>query len=220
MADAIWNNNYILSNTSPDAMYTSGLEYDVNDKISGYAGSAFAGGSEIQPAVSGYWQSASDTVSANSGAWGGSALPVSAGPGVKIGLQNDTLVFSTDETVLWSGAGSTTGSTINLNESLSHFEKYGLYYYIPYQESNQTYYQELVYKPGQTVFGIKTDGINSNIWRQYIDYGTMTDTSISLVSGRQGGAWLTATPQQITWYDGNDRHHYITKVIGINRIVG
>jgi len=161
-----------------------------------------------------------DTVTANSGTWGGSALPISAGPGIKVNLVDNTLVFSNDETVLWSGAGSTTGSTINLNESLTHFEKYGLYYYIPYQESNQTYYQEMVYKPGQTVFGIKTDGINGNIWRMYCDWGTMTDTSISLVSGRQGGIWTTASPQEITWYDGSERHHTFTKVVGINRVSG
>lgn len=255
-------------------LYESGFGYDSNLAISGYNGSAFAGGGgggistvttdssmtgngsvasplgisyPLTPSNNestatfnqygmsindgngmrgvtygsiGRWDETHDTVSANSGAWGGSALPISAGQGVKFDIVNNTLVASTDETVLWSGVGSTTGSTINLSESLTHFEKYGLYYYIPYQETNQTYYQEFMYKQGQNVFGIKTDGINSTIWRMYCDYGTMTDTSISLVSGRQGGVWLTASPQEIVWYDGSDRHHYITKVIGINRIVG
>ena len=121
-------------------------------------------------------------------------------------------------TVLWTGTGTTTGGTINLSESLTHFERYGLYYYIPYQESNQTYYQELVYKPGQTVFGIITHGINSSLWRQYMDWGTMTDTSINLVSGRQGGFWMTGSDRAFGLYDGNERHHYFTKIIGVNRI--
>ena len=226
---SIAQNNYILQAPPPTAtMFTTELEYD-GDKISGYAGSAFKAGTDLD-----FGYTEADTISSintssisdvslnnivqtNSASWGGNALPISAGPGVKINFVNNTLVFSKDETVLWTGTGSTTGSTINLNESLTHFEKYGLYYYIPYQESNQPYYQEFIYKQGQSVFGIKTDGINSTLWRMYCDYGTMTDTSISLVSGRQGGVWLTATPQEITWYDGSERHHYITKVVGINR---
>ncbi len=125
-----------------------------------------------------------------------------------------------NQTVLWTGTGTTTGGTITLSESLSNFERYGMYYYIPYQESGQEYYQELVYKSGQTAFGIKTDGITSALWRQYMDYGTMNETSISIVSGRQGGFWLTGTDRAFNLYDGNDRHHYFTKVVGINRTAG
>lgn len=61
-----------------------------------------------------------DNVSANSGVWGGSALPVSAGKGVKISLQNDTLIFENDATLLY-----TTGEpadTINLSEEATNFE--------------------------------------------------------------------------------------------------
>lgn len=124
------------------------------------------------------------------------------------------------ETVLWTGTGTTTGETITLSESLANFERYGMYYYIPYQESGKEYYQEQVYKSGQTAFGIKTDGITNTLWRQYIDYGTMNETSISVVSGRQGGFWLTGTDRSFSLYDGNDRHHYFTKVVGINRTAG
>lgn len=111
-------------------MNESAFEYDTGNKISGYNGSAFAGGSEIPTAVSGYWQSASDTVCANSGVWGGSALPISAGPGVKLEMVNYTLVASTDETVLWEGTAFTpTGSenpmlaTAALSESIANFDK-------------------------------------------------------------------------------------------------
>ena len=123
MADAIWNDRYILSNASPDTMYTSGLEYDADNKISGYAGSAFAGG--VPSATSGYWQSASDTVSSNSGAWGGSALPISAGPGVTFSIVNGKLVFRSDETILYdnmTGRPTTVGSQIQLTESPLNFE--------------------------------------------------------------------------------------------------
>lgn len=125
-----------------------------------------------------------------------------------------------NQTVLWTGTGTTTGGTITLSESLANFERYGMYYYIPYQESGQTYYQEMVYKSGQTAFGIKTDCITNTLWRQYMDYGTMNETSISIVSGRQGGFWLTGTDRAFSLYDGNDRHHYFTKIVGINRTAG
>ena len=70
-----------------------------------------------------------DTVSnvqTNSGVWGGSALPISAGPGVKVNLVDNTLVFSNDETLLWSGA-LTVGNTAQMAEPVSAFESYKLY---------------------------------------------------------------------------------------------
>lgn len=172
-------------------------DYDASGNISGIDGSSLAGSDP--EATDLYVQSPLYT-----GVSGGSAY---------IGSH-------INQTVLWTGTGTTTGGTITLSESLANFERYGMYYYIPYQESGQTYYQEMVYKSGQTTFGIKTDGINSTLWRQYMDYGTMNETSISIVSGRQGGFWLTGTDRAFSLYDGNDRHHYFTKVVGINRIAG
>lgn len=172
-------------------------DYDASGNISGIDGSALVGGDP--EATDLYVQAPLYT-----GVSGGSAY---------IGSH-------INQTVLWTGTGTTTGGTITLSESLSNFERYGMYYYIPYQESGQEYYQELVYKSGQTAFGIKTDGITDTLWRQYIDYGTMNETSISIVSGRQGGFWLTGTDRAFNLYDGNDRHHYFTKVVGINRTAG
>ena len=199
-------------------MNESAFEYDESNKISAYNGSAFEGGGGTDLDF-GYDESgaiSSINTSALSDSRAGTPLYVEAP--LFTGQNGDSAYIGwNNETVLWTGTGSTTGSTITLSESLNNFERYGLYYYIPYQETNQTYYQELVYKSGQTVFGIKTDGINSQLWRQYIDYGTMTDTSISLVSGRQGGFWLTGTDRAFNLYDGSNRHHYFTKIIGINR---
>jgi hypothetical protein len=47
------------------------------------------------------WNDCYDNVNTNSGSWGGSALPISAGPGIKVNLVDNTLVFSNDETVLY-----------------------------------------------------------------------------------------------------------------------
>lgn len=72
---------------------------------------------------SGNWNKAYTAVTGNSAAWGGSALPISAGPGVKMDIVNDTLVFSNDETVLWSG---TAQSGIQLNEPITNFGRIGV----------------------------------------------------------------------------------------------
>ena len=63
-----------------------------------------------------------ETVIENSGAWGGAGLPISAGPGINVSLENGTLVISNDETVLWSGT-LTTGSSATLNENITNFER-------------------------------------------------------------------------------------------------
>ena len=124
------NPSGFLTAVPTGTMNESAFEYDTGNKISGYNGSAFAGGSEIPTAVSGYWQSASDTVCANSGVWGGSALPISAGPGIKLELVNDTLVASTDETVLYSGhiSAGAAPTAYSLSEPISAFDSYRVYW--------------------------------------------------------------------------------------------
>lgn len=69
---------------------------------------------------SGNWNKTYTAVTGNSASWGGPVLNVSAGPGVKINLVGDTLVFGTDETVLWSG---TTTASATLSEPISGFER-------------------------------------------------------------------------------------------------
>ena len=124
------NPSGFLTAVPTGTMNESAFEYDTGNKISGYNGSAFAGGSEIPTAVSGYWQSASDTVCANSGVWGGSALPISAGPGIKFERVNDTLVASTDETVLYSGhiSAGAAPTAYSLSEPISAFDSYRVYW--------------------------------------------------------------------------------------------
>lgn len=117
------NPSMFLTAVPTGTMNESAFEYDTGNKISGYNGSAFAGGSEIPTAVSGYWQAASDTVCANSGVWGVSALPISAGPGIKVELVNDTLVFSNDETVLFETTAVYGAGVCNLSESFKNFER-------------------------------------------------------------------------------------------------
>ena len=186
-------------------MYISSIPY-WNGKADSSALSSYALSADVSGTV--------DLVSTQSANWGGSALALSAGPGVKLEKVGNTLVASTDETVLWSGTGSTTGSTINLSESLGNFERYGIYYYIPYGECGPQYIEKR-YSAGQTAFNMSTIQVANTLVRCYCDWGSMDSTSISLVSGRQAGVWYTGA--SVDWYDGSDRHHTITKVVGINR---
>ena len=88
------------------------LEYDAETSaITAIAGSAIGGGGGELPAEvsaatdyvtanSANIDATVSNVSANSGAWGGSALPISAGPGIKFELVDNTLVASTQGPIL------------------------------------------------------------------------------------------------------------------------
>ena len=68
------------------------------------------------------------TVSAQSANWGGSALALSAGPGVKLEKVGDTLVASTDETVLWSGSAVMSANvTLPLNDDVTKYRYIDIY---------------------------------------------------------------------------------------------
>ena len=114
------------------------LDTDVegaNNTITAIAGSALGGGSDIpisaDEAIQ-YVQTNSGTiddtitnVNTNSGAWGGSALPISAGEGIKVNLVDNTLVFSNDETVLYKFTGSDIieTSAYELSEAYTNFNR-------------------------------------------------------------------------------------------------
>ena len=114
-------------------MNESNFGYDASDKITAYNGSAFKAGDEFPQSAteaietvtanSAYWNGTTETVSSNSGAWGGSALPISAGPGIKFEMVNDTLVASTDETVLFETTSPSGVSAVTCSETVKNFEK-------------------------------------------------------------------------------------------------
>jgi len=112
----------------------------VDNKITEISGVPLSAGDELPEVVSAAADYVSansatingtiDAVSSNSGVWGGSALPISAGPGIKFEMINDTLVFSNDETVLWEGTAFTPAGSENpmlatapLSESITNFDK-------------------------------------------------------------------------------------------------
>ena len=103
----------------------------VDNKITEISGVPLSAGDELPASVSaatdyvtatsGDINATIDNVSANSGAWGGSALPVSAGPGIKFEMVDNVLVASTDETVLFDANGARAVSA-HLSESITAFE--------------------------------------------------------------------------------------------------
>lgn len=102
-------------------------EAAVSGIASAYAESAVSSKADIS-SLSSYALSADvsgtvDLVSTQSANWGGSALALSAGPGVKFEKSGNTLVASTDETLLWSGFENASGNVHSLSESMSNFER-------------------------------------------------------------------------------------------------
>ena len=76
----------------------------------------------------GGWNAAANLVSSQSANWGGSALQLSAGPGVTLTKSGNLLVASTDETVLWSGNLSSTADKITLSEPFENFDAVDIYW--------------------------------------------------------------------------------------------
>lgn len=125
---------------------TLSFAYNTADQISSINGSALGGMDEAavsgiasayaesavsskadSSALSSYALSADvsgtvDIVSTQSANWGGSALALSAGPGVRLEKNGNVLIASTDETVLWSGYSTSQNPEFTLSEPVTNFE--------------------------------------------------------------------------------------------------
>jgi hypothetical protein len=103
-----WKYGYLedaaLRAVSSCDMHESAFGYDASNNITAYNGSAFKAGDEFPQSAtdainvvtggSANWNSTTATVNANSGAWGGSGIEISAGFGINIQLIDNKLVFS------------------------------------------------------------------------------------------------------------------------------
>jgi hypothetical protein len=223
---SIAQNNYILQAPPPTAtMFTTELEYD-GDKISGYAGSAFKAGIDLEfgytdaDTISSINNSAitdaslNNIVQTNSGAWGGSALPVSAGPGIKVNLVDNTLVFSNDETVLYTGNTSVTAFTAS--EPFTNFREV-----VFYVSPNNSLPAAKVALP---IIGYNTSSLAltyHSIWNGFsggiqisTEYTNTGMSAFQLTTGAWFG-WAGDSAKTGTYWDA-----CIYKIIGINRIAG
>lgn len=202
-------------------MHESAFEYDANDKISGYNGSAFAGGGEFPQSAteaietvtanSADWNGTTETVSSNSGAWGGSALPISAGPGIKFEMVDNTLVASTDETVLWSGENS----AFSLSEPATNFDRLLVVY-------NSTEAGTAIPTTMQFPATAQTLNLQANFIKVSNDFvindiQKYTTTNYTDYSTTTAGVHVWYSMQMERLGGSNGMVIKVTKVIGINR---
>jgi len=235
---SIAQNNYILQAPPQTAtMFTTELEYD-GDKISGYAGSAFKAGTDLE-----FGYDSADNISAinnsaltdvslnnivqtNSGSWGGSALPISAGPGVKVNLVDNTLVFSNDETVLYSdltGRPSSPGQSITLSESPLNFKYIEVYlngstptgvYNLAnsYSKVSDDYITQVNTLMFNGDFIADSSYTSGTIWQMGCAYSGVSSTTWTKVYGYAH----PITSYFSDWFT-NNTHLNIYKIVGINR---
>jgi hypothetical protein len=236
--NAIATNNYLLATpVGSGYMETSALEYD-GDKISGYSGSAFKAGDEFPQSATdaiGYVTATSanidstiDNVSSNSGAWGGSALPISAGPGIKFEMVDNTLVASTDETVLYSGyenVGNDGAATYNLSELPTNFNKIKVYWCLrnnsQFEQGNKgvgsVEYDMNLYSADHTYIAGFMEGAGDNT--AFLPYRYDANIAhIRTTAWTQNGQLTRLTDNTVL--ANNAQWFHIYKVVGINRIAG
>ena len=179
-----------LDSSASSSFYTTGNESGFVD--SAYVDSAVSSKADSS-ALSSYALSADvsgtvDLVSSQSANWGGSALALSAGPGVKLEKSGNVLLVQADETLLWSGANT---SAATLSEPYSNFERIGVVLGFPTQGKTYHVFEaasatQLMYSFGQTnayLCAIKcgiTDGTAFNVNdAKYVwtPYGTSTQVA-------------------------------------------
>ena len=207
-----------LDSSASSSFYTTANE-------SGYVGSAYVdsavSGKMDSSAMTSYALSADvsgtvDLVSTQSANWGGSALALSAGPGVKLEMSGNTLVASTDETVLWSGTKNTTGA-VSLAESFVNFEKIELHW------GGNGNYKQIDYVLGAT--GAAFDFVHgAGAGNSWIQWGVCSanDSEFVLCFGKNFnlGGYNSTTWANPTITTAMGDSFQLTKIVGINRTAG
>lgn len=153
-----------------------------------------------------------DLVVTQSANWGGSALALSAGPGVKLEKSGNTLVASTDETLLFSGSNSGMVAT-TLTESLSGFNSFKICFK-PFDAGVSREWKEFSWAGSSDVYTVATY------------YRTNTENLAWYVAFQPNADGTTITPvanklNVIGASEVQDRTQiYMYQVVGINRTAG
>lgn len=161
-----------------------------------------------------------DTVSAQSANWGGSALALSAGPGIVFNKVGDTLVASVDETVLFTSDSGEKGN-IALSEPFTNFEKISVTFdTMPTcggAEVRTFDCASIVSNGALFLYGVTLDGSNINTL-------VVRKKRLTLNAAK---TQFTVTSYGQTVYDGSswtqttyDQYCRVFKVVGVNRIAG
>lgn len=223
----------ISSEVPAGTMNESAFSYDASDNITAYNGSAFKAGDEFPQSAteaietvtanSADWNGTTETVSSNSGVWGGSALPISAGPGIKVNLVDNTLVFSNDETLLYSAApknygGESSGESITLNESISSFERLRFYINVMKGPNSPVYYEsyEVDNYLGTACNFQYGPYPENNVNANWFILRAWATNNICNISAAYNPYTATQDPDWTNkWFPGS-----LYKIVGINRIAG
>ena len=198
-----------ISADSFDLAIGSGLAFENNTLYV----SAQAGDPEVESYVQTNSATIDDTitnVTTNSGAWGGSALLISAGPGIKLEMVNNTLVASNDETLLWSG---TAQGNISLNEPITNFERIGIDY--GRAENFKMIFVDVSHSASNVP--LQTEGSFSNGYASIYTQSWKFTNATTFTSAQAAKEWW-GKDGLVSSRDTTDMPVY--KVIGINRIAG
>ena len=167
-----------------------------------------------QPISAEEWNNNYDTVTTNSGAWGGQSVPISAGPGVKLNFVNGTLVVSNDETVLWEGTEGIT-TAFELNEPASVFDK--IRYEWKWNNGVDAATIDTVLHTNSLHFNLFAIGTTTGNNNKYYTLGRFdfdnSYNNLTYTSGWQGNNSVPTTSTN------NERFICIKKIVGINRKV-
>ena len=154
-------------------------------------------------------------VNQNSGAWGGEALPVSGGPGVRIRMDNGILIAEADQTVLWEGERGWWADTseLSLSGNISDYN----YFKVVYSDDWELNKVIKEYPCTNSAFDVGLWGSEGDNITFKSSKFTVNGTKINLSSSRtievnSGGNIPTRnfTTSFIKFY----------KIIGINRVSG
>lgn len=213
-----FNSGDFYSTSNPSGFIT-GVDltpYQPTSAMSGYIPTSLSSDFQQVTGMSSYALSSDvsatvDLVGTQSANWGGSALQLSAGPGVKLEKSGNVLVASTDETVLWSGACLTQGgAAATLSEAASNFDKIEIYA-IPNPNHDFESPQCFTYKGSNTAGAYMCPFMTVGLKGKF-SYGrwTITDgTSFNLTDAAQTDNYPTLN------YDNS--YGGVVKVVGINR---
>ena len=201
-----------MSNGSHSAFFGVGAG-DSKIELDGYsAGSANMSG----------WDSTWNTVSSQSANWGGSALELSAGPGVTLTKSGNTLIAGLDETVIWNNSAWLEGGDANfgvntgtMSDYVSAFERIRVHFA---RSKNANLISNTVaeFDPGR--IGVNSGfliggGFVTDTFALYQSYTFISVDGLNITEA-SGGQWTQASQ---TWSKDKVYVHPF-KIVGINRI--
>lgn len=145
-----------------------------------------------------------DLVSSQSANWGGSALQLSAGPGITLTKSGNTLIASHDETLLWSGAAISSNETAALSEHISGFDTIRVYGHT-HNGYGFSWIKEIPVA-SDTLFGCALSLWSGSDTELDFSRFALNGTTVSALSGSWfvNGTMGTATA-------------YVDRVVGVNR---